>query len=140
MDIRCAESDAEIARCHAVMVELRPQYDLESFVAQVRRQMKSDGYRLAYLEEGCDIHAVAGFRIGEFLAWGRTLYVDDLVTRAVARSKGFGARLLDWLVNHARSLGCRELHLDSGVHRFDAHRFYLRQHMRISAHHFAMDL
>jgi hypothetical protein len=26
--------------------------------------------------------AVAGFRIAEFLAWGRNLYVDDLVTAA----------------------------------------------------------
>jgi hypothetical protein len=32
------------------------------------------------------------------------------------------------------------LDLDSGVHRHDAHRFYLRERMLISAHHFTKPL
>jgi hypothetical protein len=32
------------------------------------------------------------------------------------------------------------LHLDSGVRRFDAHRFYLNKRMNISSHHFSMVL
>jgi hypothetical protein len=32
------------------------------------------------------------------------------------------------------------LDLDSGVTRFDAHRFYLRERMHIQSHHFALAL
>ncbi|MGZ5023946.1 MAG: GNAT family N-acetyltransferase, partial [Chthoniobacterales bacterium] len=32
------------------------------------------------------------------------------------------------------------LTLDSGVQRFDAHRFYLMKRMKISSHHFVLDL
>ena len=39
----------------------------------------------------------AGFRVAECLAWGRFLYVDDLVTVGSARFRGCGQRLLDWL-------------------------------------------
>jgi GNAT superfamily N-acetyltransferase len=137
--IRRAETDADIARCHAVMAELRPQVGAESFVARVRRQAAS-GYELAFLEADGRVAAVAGFRISECLAWGRFLYVDDLVTAAAVRSSGCGGALLDWLVDEARRRGCAELHLDSGVQRFGAHRFYLGKRLDITSHHFARRL
>jgi GNAT superfamily N-acetyltransferase len=98
------------------------------------------GYRLAYVEEGSRVAAVAGFRILEGLAWGKFLYVDDLVTDESLRSRGHGRELLRWLADHAREKGCAELHLDSGVQRFGAHRFYLREGMDITSHHFGMKL
>ena len=138
--IELAELDRDIDRCYPVMHELRPQLDREMFLAQVKRQMEGYGYRLAYLEDGGEIKAVAGFRFAEFLAWGRIMYVDDLVTLAADRSKGFGEKLFDWLVEQAAAKGCDQLHLDSGVQRFGAHRFYLRKRMDITAHHFAIKL
>jgi hypothetical protein len=48
--------------------------------------------------------------------------------------------LFDWLVGEARAAGCQSLELDSGVQRFDAHRFYLRNRMAISSHHFRLAL
>ena len=40
----------------------------------------------------------------------------------------------------ARKRECAELHLDSGVQRFGAHRFYLNHRMDITSHHFAIQL
>jgi len=135
MPIRIATDDDARRACHPVMAELRPHLALEEFLAQVRRQ-ECDGYRLAFVEEAGRVVAAAGYRLGENLAWGRHLYVDDLVTSAGLRSRGHGRELLDWLVEKAREAGCRELHLDSGVQRFGAHRFYLRWGMDITSHHF----
>lgn len=137
--IRLAETREEVARCHAVMHELRPNLELGPFVDQVLRQ-QAEGYRLAFLEDAEAVQACAGFRISESLSWGRFLYVDDLVTASTARSRGFGAELFEWLEAHARAAGCGQLHLDSGVQRFGAHRFYLRERMEIIAHHFALKL
>lgn len=83
---------------------------------------------------------VAGWRIIANTSTGRKLYVDDLVTATEARSQGVGALMFRELVSRARAAGCRALELDSGVQRFDAHRFYLRERMAISAHHFTMPL
>ncbi len=138
--INIAETDAQIARCHNVMAELRPHIvDVDEFVAQVRRQY-GEGFRLAFLEMAGEVRAVAGYRVMEMLFSGRTLYVDDLVTREGDRSRGFGGKLFDWLVERAREEGCKYLTLDSGVQRFDAHRFYLLKRMKIAAHHFTLDL
>ena len=125
------------------MRQLRPHLDEAGFVEQVQRQQSACGYRLAYAADttgAAAIRGCAGFRITEFLAWGRTLYVDDLVTDEAHRSRGVGGILLDWLVAHARSAGCAQLHLDSGVQRFGAHRFYLTHGMDITAHHFRLEL
>jgi hypothetical protein len=54
--------------------------------------------------------------------------------------RGHGRALFEWLLHHAKTQGCEQLHLDSGVQRFDAHRFYLGRGMAITAHHFAVKL
>jgi GNAT superfamily N-acetyltransferase len=133
--------DAEaIQRCHPVMVQLRPHLtDGAVFVERVLRQQQG-GYQLVYLEADDQVRAVAGYRFLECLAWGRVCYVDDLVTDAAVRSQGCGQQLFAWLVDSARAAGCDQLHLDSGVHRFGAHRFYLGQRMDITCHHFALPL
>ena len=135
MEIRVATSDSEIAACYPVMRELRPQISEDRFVARIRSQEES-GYRLAYILEPEGVVTVAGFRIGENLAWGRYLYVDDLVTHPGHRSKGHGSRLLAWLRESAVSEGCEQLHLDSGAQRKQAHRFYEREGMTAAGLHF----
>ena len=138
MNIALAEDHATIARCFATMRELRPHLtDEAAFVAVVERQRKG-GFLLAYLEDGGEVCAVAGYRFIESLSAGSFLYVDDLVSREGERSKGYGGRLFDWLVERAREAGCDLFALDSGVQRFDAHRFYFRKGMHIVAHHFRM--
>jgi GNAT superfamily N-acetyltransferase len=138
--VTLAESREQVARCFAVMRELRTGLvDMEAFVEQVLRQ-QAQGFRLAFVEADGEVRAAAGFRISENLFSGRFLYVDDLVTRAADRSRGWGRMLMEWLIAEARAAGCAELHLDSGVQRFDAHRFYLAHRMEISAHHFALKL
>jgi len=139
MTIALARSDADIARCFAVMVQLRPHLAEPDFVARVRR-MQAGGFHLAGLESDGAIRAVAGYRYLDKLFSGRTLYVDDLVTDATQRSRGHGRALLDWLADQARAHDCAVLELDSGVQRLEAHRFYFRERMHIASYHFARKL
>ena len=139
MSIRVAMTDAEILSCHPVMSHLRPRYSSSEFLSRIRGQ-QDEGYELAMLVDQDRVVAVAGYRVGHNLAWGKYLYVDDLVTDASRRSEGHGERLMDWLVSTAGTHGCNELHLDSGVQRYGAHRFYLRYGMDITSHHFRVAL
>ena len=139
MQVRIAETDAELQACYPVMAELRPHVTAAEFVERVRRQ-SAQGYAIAFVEEAGEVQAVAGFRLIEKLSSGLHVYVDDLVTRSAARSRGHGRALLDWLLSHARAQGCRALELDSGVQRFDAHRFYFRERLIIKSYHFALEL
>jgi len=138
--VKIAESDVEIRSCFPVMVELRPHLNEGDFLHRVQKQQSTAGYKLVFLEDEGEVRAVAGFRITECLAWDKFLYVDDLVRRSGTRSRGHGKALFDWLVEYAKESECQELHLDSGVQRFGAHRFYLQNGMEITCHHFGLRL
>ena len=135
MTIRLAISDQEVSACFPVMSQLRSHLDPTQFVPTVRRQ-QGQGYRLVYLEDQGKIHAVAGFRRIDNLAFGGVLYVDDLVTDIDSRSKGYGAQLLTWLRSQARADTCHSLQLDTGVQRKETQRFYDREGMRLSAYRY----
>ena len=138
--ISIATNPEMIRRCHAAMKELRPHiYNAERFIERVQRQQKR-GYILAYLESNNEVRAVAGYRFLESLHAGKFLYVDDLVTRSTDQRHGFAGELFDWLMQQAREQGCENLELDSGVQRFDAHRFYMNKGMNISSYHFRLKI
>lgn len=138
-EVKLAETAGEIERCFPVMAHLRPHLVAGEFVGRVKAQ-QAQGYRLAYLEDESAVVAVAGFRVMEVLATGRTLYVDDLVTDETRRSRGYGKAMLDWLEAYARAAGCATFSLDSGTHRQEAHAFYFRERMRVTSFHFVKKL
>jgi GNAT superfamily N-acetyltransferase len=125
------------------MRALRPQLSDEgAFVRHVDDVQRPEGYRIVgAFDDASSRHAiaVAGFRTGHSLAWGRFLYIDDLSTLPEARRRGHGRQLLEWVTDEARRLGCGQLHLDSGVgiDRVDAHRLYFNAGLHISGYHFA---
>jgi len=139
MNIALAETEQAIEACFPVMHELRRHLVQETFVERIQQQ-QSQGYQLAYVEVTAQPVAVAGFRISNNLAWGKFLYVDDLVTLEEQRSHGYGAALLNWLCEYAIQEGCDQLHLDSGMQRKAAHRFYEREQVTATGFHFARNL
>ncbi len=141
--VKLAESDEDIRRCHPLMRMLRDALpDEDGFVAQVQRQRATQpGWRLAYVADVAgDVVGLAGFRVFENLAWGRTLYVDDLIVRADQRGTGLGKLQMAWVEGIARAEGCAQLHLDSGTQRHRAHRFYHGVGLSISSFHFGRKL
>ena len=133
------KTDDEILSARVVMRQLRPSIAEADYLATVRRMMAA-GYRQAALLEDGEVRAVAGFRIFEMLYAGPILYVDDLNTDERVRSRGHGRALLDWLKAQARAHGCLQLHLDSGVQRESAHRFYFREGLTVNCFHFRTDV
>lgn len=137
--INFATTDDEVARCFPVMHQLRPHLVENEFVARVAR-MRPNGFLLASLEDEGIVRAVAGYRYLDLLYCGKAMYVDDLVTDSTTRSKGYGSAMLDWLRDQARANDCVTFTLDSGVQRYDAHRFYFRERMTIQGYHFTQPL
>lgn len=116
---------------------LRPLLTPER-LAQVIVEGTPQGLRFTAVVEDGVCQTVAGWRIIANTSQIRKLYVDDLSTSPQARSKGYGKALLNHLIEVAKANDCATLDLDSGVQRFDAHRFYLRERMSIVSHHFAI--
>jgi len=76
----------------------------------------------------------------EKLSKGKFVFVDDLVTHKNYRSQGYGNKLIQWIFEFAKKNNCHSVELNSGVEKFDAHRFYLKNRMEILCHHFAFKI
>ena len=132
-------------RAAEAMLELRSRWaDTDTLVDVIDNRLRPVGYRLVgAFEQGAESAAsVCGFREATMLAWGHYLYVDDLSTVPAARGRGHADLLMAWVIDEGRRLGCEAVHLDSGVgaDRAAAHRLYMRHHLRISSHHFQLEL
>lgn len=137
MEVTLANEKTNLLNIAKVLQQLRPQFTVPYIHTQIKKQ-QLDGYQLAFIKKDNDVLTVAGFVIGEKLAWGKHLYVDDFVSNEQYRSEGAGHVMVKWLKNYAQQNGCQQLHLDSGVQRYMAHKFYLREGFIIASHHFSI--
>ena len=134
-----ARGDQRWAQALPVLQELRPHLTPE-LLEQVLAEGEPQGLRFLAAFDGERCLGVAGWRTMATTHAVRKVHVDDLVTAPASRSTGVGAALLHELERRARTAGCSVLDLDSGVQRHGAHRFYLRERMDMTSHHFAKRL
>lgn len=139
VDVREVEDADEIRGMFPLMVQLRPHLVEEEYMARWKRQHK-DGYNMLGLYWKDRLYALAGYRIQENLVHGRFLYLDDLVTDAGARGRGFGEKLLMHLQRRAHELGCSKLVLDTPLSNSLGHRFYFRCGMLATSLRFAIEV
>jgi GNAT superfamily N-acetyltransferase len=139
LQLKHAITDDEILFCWQPVFALRPHLNKEDYLSQTR-EMMNEGYRMIYIEQDGKAIAFSGFRNMNMFYSGKIIYIDDLGTLTEHRGKGCGTMLLNYIHDLARTEGKTAVHLDSGHHRFTAHRLYLNQGYNIVAHHFIHEL
>ncbi len=87
MEIKIAKTETDILKCLDAMLALRPHINSLFFVDTVK-EMRNEGYQLAFIEEDDKASAVVGFRYLQFLYNGKHFYIDDLSTLPASRGKG----------------------------------------------------
>ncbi|OGK55805.1 hypothetical protein A3J15_03845 [Candidatus Roizmanbacteria bacterium RIFCSPLOWO2_02_FULL_38_10] len=139
MKIQEAVSQRDLITCFSVFKQLRSKFNQKDFIRQVSH-LRKENYRIIFVITDKKAVSAAGFHILQNLAWGKFIYIDDLITLEQYRSQGFGQMLFNWIIDYAKLNKIGQIHLDSAVWRYDAHRFYLRNKMHISSHHFSINL
>jgi len=138
-DARGAVVDPKmLAAAEAVHRQLRPQLPAD-YPARMKEVFGSGAEMAVAVVEG-QVAGITVFRIIEKTFTGRELYCDDLVTDEKRRSSGVGHALIAYMEKVGRERRCDMLALDSGTHRQQAHKFYFREQMPITAFHFSKKL
>jgi GNAT superfamily N-acetyltransferase len=127
------------------MLLLRPRWKTADAVIDfIDTKLRPTGYRLvgAFEYSSGAASSIIGFREMWSTAHRHYMYIDDVGTLERARGNGFADELIQWVIADAKRRQCDGVHLDSGVgsDRAAAHRLYMRNHMRISAHHFSLEV
>jgi GNAT superfamily N-acetyltransferase len=131
-----ALNEEDIRRCWPIFHELRPHLTQDEFIRRWQAQ-RAEGYQIVFIESDATIVAAAGFRCMNTMAWGKILYLDDLIALHTQHGRGWGSALLMWLQGQARDRHCDAIHLDTGYHRHAAHKAYLRNGFELNCHHLA---
>lgn len=118
---------------------LRASLDGTTFSKRLKEAVKA-GFKMITAQKDGAAMGVLGYRILYDVCWGKTFYIDDLVTTPELRSTGVGTALL----NHAKKLSieleCDHIRLCSGKIRHDAHRFYEANGFEFFSHQFVHPL
>jgi GNAT superfamily N-acetyltransferase len=135
--------EGETAQAAEAMLLLRPRWKTADAVIDfIDTKLRPTGYRLvgAFEHSSGAAVSIVGFRELSSTALGYYMYIDDVSTLETARGNGFADELLRWVIADAKRRQCEGVHLDSGVgsDRAAAHRLYMRNRLRISAHHFSL--
>ncbi len=123
-----------LERARPVHLQLRP--NLPQAYAEKMKQVFAGGGRMCVAADGEVVTGLGIYRIYENTVDGEKMYVDDLVTDEKRRSTGVGHALMAHLQAIARRAGCGTYTLDSGTHRHQAHKFYFREGMVVTAFNF----
>lgn len=125
-----------LASAEGVHRQLRAQLPAD-YVARMKVIFAGGGRMAVGVVDG-QVAGVAVWRVLEKTFTGRELYCDDLVTDERRRSTGVGHALIAHMEAAAKEQGCGAFTLDSGTHREQAHKFYFREGMTVTAFHFTM--
>ena len=116
--------------------QLRPQIPPD-YLARMK-QVFASGAEMAVATIGGRVAGITVFRVVERTFSGRELYCDDLVTDERQRSTGVGHALMAYMEGIVQARKCDAFTLDSGTQREQAHKFYFREGMTVTAFHFTM--
>jgi len=139
MQIKIAKTGEDISKAWEAISLLRPHLQKEQYPL-LMQEMFTSGYQLAYIEEDNKAVSVIGYRHLQFLFNGRHIYIDDLSTLEAYRGKGYASKLLDHVLQLAKEQNYEVVTLDSGCHRYDAHRLYMNKGFVIQGYHFSKKL
>jgi GNAT superfamily N-acetyltransferase len=137
--------EGQTAQAAEAMLLLRPRWKTADTVIDfIDTKLRPTGYRLvgAFEHSSGTATSIIGFRELWSTAHGHYMYIDDVSTLETARGNGLADELIRWVITVDKGRQCDGVHLDSGVgsDRAAAHRLYMRNHMRISAHHFSLEV
>lgn len=124
-----------LAASEGVHRQLRPH--LPPDYVKRMKEVFASGAEMAVCVEGARVLGITVFRVVEKTFSGRELYCDDLVTDEHARSGGVGKALIAYMDRVCAERGCDTLALDSGTQRGQAHKFYFREGLTVTAFHFS---
>lgn len=135
MDIIECKTDAEIMMTFDMMHQLRPHVNEDQYLPLIRTIEGQGGRLIAAMQDGVSV-GCSLFRQETRLFTGPLIYVDDLVADENTRSKGVAHALLAWIEKEAKTLSIKNIALDTGVQRGEAHKFYFREGFQVTSFNF----
>lgn len=102
--------------------------------------MRDQNYECAVIELDDEIIGVTGLWFCTRHYCGKSVELDHVFIRPDHRSKGLGARFMEWIENYVHSKGVKSIELNTYVTNYPSHKFYCNQGFEILGYHFLKNI
>jgi len=120
--------------------QMYKKMDYKGFESALDEMILNNNYKMVAGFHDEKMIAISGYWIARMLYCGRYLQASNLVVDENFRGNGVGKKILNYLENKARKLGCDKMVLDSYSENKKSHSLYFREDFYIRGFHFMKDL
>ncbi len=120
--------------------QMYKKMDYKAFEGALDEMILNNNYKIVAGFHDEKMIAISGYWIARMLYCGRYLQASNLVVDENFRGNGVGKKILNYLENKARKLGCDKMVLDSYSENKKSHSLYFGEDFYIRGFHFMKDL
>ena len=120
--------------------QMYKKMDYKGFEGALDEMILNNNYKMVAGFHDEKMIAISGYWIARMLYCGRYLQASNLVVDENFRGNGVGKKILNYLENKARKLGCDKMVLDSYSENKKSHSLYFGEDFYIRGFHFMKDL
>lgn len=120
--------------------QMYKKMDYKGFEGALDEMILNNNYKMVAGFHDEKMIAISGYWIARMLYCGRYLQASNLVVDENFRGNGVGKKILNYLENKARKLGCDKIVLDSYSENKKSHSLYFGEDFYIRGFHFMKDL
>ena len=120
--------------------QMYKKMDYKGFEGALDEMILNNNYKMVAGFHDEKMIAISGYWIARMLYCGRYLQASNLVVVENFRGNGVGKKILNYLENKARKLGCDKMVLDSYSENKKSHSLYFGEDFYIRGFHFMKDL
>ena len=140
IEIKEFKTKEEVMLGFPIIHQLYSKMNKGEYEEHIDEMMAGNNYHMIGAYEGEELIGVASYWILRRFYCGRYIQIGNMVVDKNYRSKGIGAKLLKFVENKGRELGCEKYILDSYTENKKSHKLYFNEGFYVEGLHFMKDL
>lgn len=122
-----------------LLLDMYPNYS-KSDLENMFQDMLLHNYQILIYKHNNQVVGLTGFWLATKFWSGKYCEIDNFIIHPDYRNKGIGQKIVQKILEIAKTENCLMVSLDSYTHNFKGHKFFFREGFVIKGYHFVLDL
>lgn len=130
----------DMVSAYPLVNQMYHDMDLPSYESHIAEMIAINNFKMLVAFDGQNMVGVCGYWVFLMLYCERYIQVSNFVVDEGSRNLGVGKKIMNYLENLGREMGCKKFILDSYTENKQSHSLYFREGFYIRGFHFMKDL
>ncbi len=138
--VKKLQSKQEMLLAYPLIRQIYKDMDLNTYSAKVDEMMAMNNYKMVAAFDGNKMVGAAGYWVLLLLYCGKYIQISNFVVDQDHRNLGVGEKIIDYVEEIGKDLGCEKFALDAYTENKKSHSLYFRKGFHIRGFHFMKSL